>query len=153
MCHSRQREFVSTDIATDSTRISTGGAYDELTLWEQIDMGAQYTPAKKWLTSVPIGLYVWRRRRCAQVGCALTGRFLISTHYTNYDYTLFAINFAALIVVLFPKLPIVSVAVWASALFPEAARRSTARWPRRASWCSPPRPALLAGNTYLQRPR
>lgn len=38
------------------TRISTGGAYDELTLWEQIDMGAQYTPAKKWLTSVPIGL-------------------------------------------------------------------------------------------------
>jgi hypothetical protein len=36
--------------------VSTGGAYDDLTLWEQIDMGAQYTPAKKWLTSVPICL-------------------------------------------------------------------------------------------------
>jgi len=35
-----------------------GGAYDDLTLWEQIDDGAQYTPAKKWLTSVPIVLYV-----------------------------------------------------------------------------------------------
>ena len=33
-----------------------GGAYDDLTLWEQIDDGAQYTPAKKWLLSVPIGL-------------------------------------------------------------------------------------------------
>jgi hypothetical protein len=35
---------------------SNAGAYDELTLWEQIDEGAQYTPAKKYLTSVPIGL-------------------------------------------------------------------------------------------------
>ncbi|KAL1413106.1 sphingolipid homeostasis protein orm1 [Vanrija albida] len=68
--------------------VSAGGAYDDLTLWEQIDSGAQYTPAKKWLTSVPIGL------------------FLISTHYTRYDYTLFALNFAALVFVLFPKLPI-----------------------------------------------
>ena len=34
------------------------GAYDELTLWEQIDDGAQYTPAKKWLICVPISLYV-----------------------------------------------------------------------------------------------
>lgn len=90
-------------------RVSTGGAYDELTLWEQIDMGAQYTPAKKWLTSVPIGLCVraWRRRW----GIADDRRFLISTHYSNYDYTLFAINFTALMVVLFPKLPIVSAAL------------------------------------------
>ncbi|ORY30585.1 ORMDL family-domain-containing protein [Naematelia encephala] len=70
--------------------MTSGGAYDELTLWEQIDAGAQYTPAKKWLTSVPIGL------------------FLISTHYTRYDYILFALNFAALVFVLFPKLPGVS---------------------------------------------
>ena len=28
----------------------------QLTLWEQIDHGAQYTPAKKWLTSLPIVL-------------------------------------------------------------------------------------------------
>lgn len=34
-------------------------------------------------------------------------RFLISTHYTRYDYVLFALNFAALIFVLFPKLPVV----------------------------------------------
>lgn len=36
--------------------LTTGGAYDDLTLWEQIDAGAQYTPSKKWLTSVPIFL-------------------------------------------------------------------------------------------------
>lgn len=88
--------------------MSTGGAYDELTLWEQIDGGAQYTPAKKWLTSVPIGLYVEQRCVLAPGLQLLTGRFLISTHYSNYDYNLFAINFTALIVVLFPKLPIVS---------------------------------------------
>ena len=33
-----------------------GGVYDNLTLWEQIDEGAHYTPAKKWLFSVPIML-------------------------------------------------------------------------------------------------
>ncbi|KAF8076743.1 ORMDL family-domain-containing protein [Lyophyllum atratum] len=64
-----------------------GGAYDDLTLWEQIDDGAQHTPAKKWLFSVPIGL------------------FLASTHYTNYNPWLFAINITALIFVLIPKLP------------------------------------------------
>ncbi|RSH90900.1 hypothetical protein EHS25_010076 [Saitozyma podzolica] len=70
------------------SHLTTGGAYDDLTLWEQIDGGAQYTPARKWLTSVPIGL------------------FLISTHYTKYDPVLFTLNFAALVFVLFPKLPI-----------------------------------------------
>ncbi|KAK2465997.1 hypothetical protein APHAL10511_001638 [Amanita phalloides] len=63
------------------------GAYDDLTLWEQIDDGAQYTPAKKWLFSVPIVL------------------FLASTHYTNYNPWLFAINLSALVFVLIPKLP------------------------------------------------
>ncbi|KAK0529075.1 sphingolipid homeostasis protein orm1 [Tilletia horrida] len=67
---------------------ANAGAYDELTLWEQIDEGAQHTPAKKWLTSVPIGL------------------FLISTHYTKYNLWLFTLNFCALLFVLFPKLPI-----------------------------------------------
>ncbi|KAF8680978.1 Orm1 type endoplasmic reticulum protein [Rhizoctonia solani] len=33
-----------------------GGAYDDLTMWEQIDQGAQYTPAKKWLFTMPIAL-------------------------------------------------------------------------------------------------
>jgi hypothetical protein len=34
------------------------GAYDELTFWEQIDNGEQYTPAKKFLICTPIVLYV-----------------------------------------------------------------------------------------------
>ncbi|KAH6914766.1 ORMDL family-domain-containing protein [Coprinopsis sp. MPI-PUGE-AT-0042] len=63
------------------------GAYDELTMWEQIDDGAQYTPAKKWLICVPIAL------------------FITSTHYTNYNPWLFAINLSALVFVLIPKLP------------------------------------------------
>jgi len=66
---------------------SHGGAYDDLTLWEQIDEGAQYTPAKKWLFCTPIAL------------------FLISTHYSRYDPWAFAINFTALVIVLIPKLP------------------------------------------------
>ena len=40
------------------------GAYDDLTLWEQIDDGAQYTPAKKWLFSVPVVLYVEKSLIC-----------------------------------------------------------------------------------------
>lgn len=34
------------------------GAYDHLTLWEQIDGGAHYTPAKKRLFVTPIALLV-----------------------------------------------------------------------------------------------
>ena len=52
--------------------LTTGGAYDDLTLWEQIDAGAQYTPAKKWLTSVPIGLCVIGRRNLGAVTSSLT---------------------------------------------------------------------------------
>lgn len=63
------------------------GAYDNLNMWEQIDNGDQYTPAKKFLLSVPILL------------------FLLSTHYTHYDLTYFLINFLALMAVVIPKLP------------------------------------------------
>ncbi|EPE02212.1 protein orm1 [Ophiostoma piceae UAMH 11346] len=63
------------------------GAYDNLNMWEQIDDGAQYTPAKKFLLSVPIVL------------------FLLSTHYTHYDLTYFTINFLAVLSVVIPKLP------------------------------------------------
>jgi hypothetical protein len=66
------------------------GAYDNLNMWEQIDNGDQYTPAKKFLLSVPIML------------------FLLSTHYTHYDLTYFIINFLALMAVVIPKLPWVS---------------------------------------------
>ncbi|KAF7730242.1 hypothetical protein EC973_002485 [Apophysomyces ossiformis] len=64
------------------------GAYDGLTLWEQIDGGVQFTATRKFLTAVPIAL------------------FLLSTHYTHYDVFLFGINFTALLVVLVAKLPI-----------------------------------------------
>ncbi|GAB7356691.1 hypothetical protein MBLNU459_g7401t2 [Dothideomycetes sp. NU459] len=63
------------------------GAYDNLNMWEQIDSGDQYTPAKKFLLSVPIIL------------------FLVSTHYTHYDLTYFTINFLATLAVVVPKLP------------------------------------------------
>ncbi|KAJ0120237.1 hypothetical protein N8I77_002495 [Diaporthe amygdali] len=63
------------------------GAYDNLNMWEQIDDGAQYTPAKKFLLSVPIVL------------------FLLSTHYTHYDLAYFTINFLAVLAVVIPKLP------------------------------------------------
>ncbi|KAI9657655.1 MAG: hypothetical protein M1821_002831 [Bathelium mastoideum] len=64
------------------------GAYDNLNMWEQIDNGAQYTPAKKFLLSVPIVL------------------FLISTHYTQYDSLYFIINMCVTLAVVIPKLPV-----------------------------------------------
>ncbi|KFA48229.1 hypothetical protein S40293_09574, partial [Stachybotrys chartarum IBT 40293] len=63
------------------------GAFDNLNMWEQIDNGAQYTPTKKFLLSVPIVL------------------FLLSTHYTHYDLAYFSINFLAVLAVVIPKLP------------------------------------------------
>jgi hypothetical protein len=44
------------------------GAYDDLTFWEQIDGGEQYTPAKKFLICTPIVLYV-SSRDCFQADC------------------------------------------------------------------------------------
>ena len=63
------------------------GAYDHLTLWEQIDSEAQFTPTKKHLTITPIIL------------------FLISTHYSNFTIPLFCVNIVSLIVVLVGKIP------------------------------------------------
>jgi ORMDL family len=65
------------------------GAYDNLNMWEQIDNGDQYTPAKKYLLCVPICL------------------FLISTHYTRYDIVYFIVNLMTTMVVVVPKLPAV----------------------------------------------
>ncbi|KAH8730729.1 ORMDL family-domain-containing protein [Phaeosphaeriaceae sp. PMI808] len=63
------------------------GAFDNLNMWEQIDNGDQYTPAKKFLLIVPILL------------------FLVSTHYTHYDSTYFVVNCLATLAVVVPKLP------------------------------------------------
>ena len=86
------------------------GAYDNLNMWEQIDDGAQYTPAKKFLLSVPIVL------------------FLLSTHYTHYDLAYFTINFIAVVAVVIPKLPWVSFAKPANCTEPaDAADTHTCR--------------------------
>lgn len=62
------------------------GAYDNLTMWEQIDNGDQYTPTKKFLMIVPIAL------------------FLVSTHYSTYNLLLFTISGASCLCVVVPKL-------------------------------------------------
>ncbi len=83
-----------------------GGVYDNLTMWEQIDEGAQYTPTKKWLLIVPITLSVLPSSiSSVPLAHVLLLRFLASTHYTHYDPWLFAINLSALVFVLIPKLP------------------------------------------------
>lgn len=64
------------------------GAYDNLTMWEQIDNGDQYTPTKKFLMIVPIAL------------------FLVSTHYSNYNLYLFTISGISCMCVVIPKLAI-----------------------------------------------
>lgn len=92
------------DLAND------GGVYDRLTLWEQIDSGAQYTPAKKWLSTLPIVLYVSSSGHFASGSDYQTSddRFLVSTHYTRFDAhpALFTLNLLSLILVgLAPKLP------------------------------------------------
>lgn len=63
-----------------------GGAYDNLTMWEQIDNGDQYTPTKKFLFLVPIVL------------------FLVSTHYSKYDLTYFILNGVLCLIGCVPKL-------------------------------------------------
>lgn len=78
------------------------GAYDNLNMWEQIDNGDQYTPAKKFLLTVPILLYVCLPDTPAYTD---TRSFLLSTHYTHYDLTYFTINCLAVLAVVIPKLP------------------------------------------------
>lgn len=66
-----------------------GGAYDNLTMWEQIDDGVLYTPTRKFLITVPIVL------------------FLLGTHYSRYDLQLFLFNFVlTTFVAVVPKLPL-----------------------------------------------
>lgn len=63
------------------------GAYDTLTMWEQIDDGDQYTPSKKFLLGVPISL------------------FLVSTHFTHYALSMFLVNLFFCMLAVVPKLP------------------------------------------------
>jgi len=63
------------------------GKARSLTHWEQIDYGERFTVTRKFLTVVPVVLFV------------------LTSFYTKYDATHFVINLAALVVVLVPKLP------------------------------------------------
>ncbi|NXN06496.1 ORML2 protein, partial [Indicator maculatus] len=58
-----------------------------LTHWEQIDHGAQFTSARKFLSVSPVLLY------------------LLASFYTKYDPGHFVVNTTSLLSVLLPKLP------------------------------------------------
>jgi hypothetical protein len=64
------------------------GAYNSLTFWEQMDNGEPFTPTKKFLTLLPVAL------------------FLLSVHYSHYDLISFLINFVSTAVVLVAKQPV-----------------------------------------------
>ncbi|KAF4520679.1 hypothetical protein B566_EDAN006355 [Ephemera danica] len=63
------------------------GKCRELTHWEQIDNGLQFTTSRKFLTCVPILL------------------FLLTSFYTKNNNVHFIVNIVSLIVVTLPKLP------------------------------------------------
>jgi len=63
------------------------GKYDSLTMWEQLDDGVQYTPTRKFLTVVPIVL------------------FLVASHFTNYHLPSLLFNLAGFLLVFIPKQP------------------------------------------------
>ncbi|KAG0006922.1 hypothetical protein BGZ65_001762 [Modicella reniformis] len=63
------------------------GAYDGITLWEQIDGGVQFTATRKYLTAVPIAL------------------FFLNTHHTNYAPFAFFMTLIVTIINLIAKLP------------------------------------------------
>lgn len=66
-----------------------GGAFDNLTMWEQIDDETLYTPTRKFLIILPIFL------------------FLISNHYAHFTYKLFIFNSLLILLVgVVPKLPL-----------------------------------------------
>ncbi|KAL7635612.1 UNVERIFIED_CONTAM: hypothetical protein RMT77_013429 [Armadillidium vulgare] len=63
------------------------GKARSMTAWEQIDYGQQYTTTRKFITIVPIVLFV------------------LASFYTMHDFSHFVINFSTLLLVLIPKLP------------------------------------------------
>nr|ACN33697.1 unknown [Zea mays] len=63
------------------------GIYSRLTWWEQIDNGQQLTRNRKFLTVVPVVLY------------------LIASHLTDYKQPMFFLNTIAVFVLVVAKLP------------------------------------------------
>lgn len=64
-----------------------GGESRYLTHWEQIDDGEQFTDTKKFLTALPIVL------------------FLLASSYTQYNFLHFVVNIAFMLLAVIPKLP------------------------------------------------
>ncbi|TYI00127.1 hypothetical protein ES332_A11G112100v1 [Gossypium tomentosum] len=63
------------------------GVYNGLTWWEQIDNGKQLTPNRKFLTVVPVILY------------------LIASHTTDYQHPMLFFNTIAVVVLVVAKFP------------------------------------------------
>mmetsp|Transcript_32319 Transcript_32319/g.91633 ORF Transcript_32319/g.91633 Transcript_32319/m.91633 type:complete len:162 (-) Transcript_32319:223-708(-) len=64
------------------------GKYDNLTFWEQLDDGLQYSTTRKFLTAVPVVL------------------FLLASHSTEYARQPLALNLIAVLVMVIAKLPV-----------------------------------------------
>jgi len=67
---------------------SSQGKYDNLTFWEQLDDGLQYSTTRKFLTAVPVVL------------------FLLASHSTEYARQPLALNLIAVLVMVIAKLPV-----------------------------------------------
>ncbi|RID66039.1 hypothetical protein BRARA_D01205, partial [Brassica rapa] len=63
------------------------GIYNRLTWWEQVDNGNQLTPNRKFLTLLPILLY------------------LIASHTTDYQHPMLFVNTLAVFVMVVAKFP------------------------------------------------
>lgn len=66
---------------------SDQGKYDQLTFWEQLDNGVQFTNNRKFFTVIPLAL------------------FLLATHATDYRRQPLGLNLVVLLVLLIAKLP------------------------------------------------
>uniref|UniRef100_A0A061S7X6 Ormdl-domain-containing protein n=1 Tax=Tetraselmis sp. GSL018 TaxID=582737 RepID=A0A061S7X6_9CHLO len=64
------------------------GKYDNLTFWEQLDDGVQYSSNRKFLTAVPVVL------------------FILASHSTDYAHQPLALNLLAVILLVIAKLPV-----------------------------------------------
>mmetsp|Transcript_25928 Transcript_25928/g.65382 ORF Transcript_25928/g.65382 Transcript_25928/m.65382 type:complete len:159 (+) Transcript_25928:307-783(+) len=63
------------------------GKYDTLTFWEQLDDGVLHTNNRKFLTAVPVLL------------------FILASHSTDYAHQPLALNLIAVVVLVIAKLP------------------------------------------------
>ena len=71
----------------DKTVLSMQGKYDGLTFWEQLDDGVQNTSNRKFLTLVPVAL------------------FLLAAHGTDYRRQPLGLNLIVLLVLVVAKFP------------------------------------------------